>query len=144
MSGPKLTSMIVFGTLSLLFGALFSIGLNGIGTAILVGAIVAGATCAFIWFAQTGRQAFARGFIGLGAVFLIVPVAALSGYGDQIAETSTAVMENGGTFTDEEASMLFLSTIFASAGLLFGMFAGFILVLIGGLMHRNKPTGTAP
>ncbi|UWQ96008.1 hypothetical protein K3728_01830 [Rhodobacteraceae bacterium M385] len=143
MSGPKLTSMIVFGTLSLLFGALFSIGLNGVGTAFVVGVIVAGATCAFIWFAKTGRQAFARGFIGLGAVFLIVPVAALSGYGDQIADTSTAVMANGGAFTDEEASMLFLSTIFASAGLLFGMFAGFILVLIGGLMHRNKPTETA-
>ncbi|WP_341863390.1 hypothetical protein [Gymnodinialimonas sp. 57CJ19] len=144
MTGPKLTSMIVFGTLSLLFGALFSVGLNGVGTAFLVGVIVAGATCAFIWFAKTGRQAFARGFIGLGAVFLIVPVAALSGLGDQLVETSTAVMENGGTFTDEDASMLFLSTLFASAGLLFGMFAGFILVLIGGLMHRNKPAGTAP
>ena len=100
------------------------------------GAIVAALVCAFIWFAKTGRQAFARGFLGLGAVFIIVPVAALSGFGEQVTEASLTALQNGEGLTDEEASTLFLSSIFASAGLIFGMIVGLILVLIGGLMHR--------
>lgn len=136
MTGPKLTSMIVFGALAFLFAILFTIGLNSAFGAIVTGVIVAALTCAFIWFAASGRQTFARGFLSLGAVFIIVPVAALAGFGEQVADTSLVAIQTGGSISEEEASALFLSSIFASAGLVFGIIIGLVLVLIGGLMHR--------
>lgn len=148
MSGPKLTAMILFGALSFVFGFLFTVGLNGAFGALATGAIVAGLTCAFIWFSTTGRHAFARGFLSLGAVFIIVPVAALVGFGEEVAEGTLTAIQNGGSLSEEEASALFLSSIFASAGLVFGIVVGLILVLIGGLMHRRTapetPSETGP
>lgn len=144
MTGPKLTSMIVFGTLSFLFAILFTIGLNSGFGVIMTGLIVTALVCAFIWFAATGRQAFARGFLGLGAVFIIVPIAALAGFGEQLVDTTVTTWEAGGTLTEEEASTLFLSSIFASAGLIFGIIVGLILVLIGGLMHKQAKPDVAP
>lgn len=144
MTGPKLTAMILFGVLSFLFGALFSVGLNGALSAALTGAVVAALTCAFIWFAQTGRHAFARGFLGLGAVFIVVPIAALAGLGELVSDTSIAAWEAGGLLTEQEATDLALSSIFASAGLIFGIVIGLILVLIGGLMHRRTTPATTP
>ena len=141
MTGPKLTAMIVFGLLSFVFGILFTIGLNSTFTALMVGAIVAGLTCAFIYFAKLGRHAFARGFLGLGAVFIVIPVLALVGLGEEVATGTLTSLQTNGTLSEEEASALFLSSIFASAGLVFGMIVGFILVLIGGLVHRvPKPS----
>lgn len=136
MTGPQLTSMIVFGTLSFLFAILFTIGLNSTFGAIATGAIVAAMTCAFIYFAQTGKQGFARGFLALGAVFIIVPIAALAGFGEQVTEASLTVLQPDVNLTEDEAAALFLSSIFASAGLVFGIIIGLILVLVGGLMHR--------
>lgn len=144
MTGPKLTSLILFGALSFVFGFLFTVGLNGMFGGLATGVIVAGLTCAFIWFAKTGRHAFARGFLGLGAVFIIVPVAALAGFGEQVADGTLAAIQTGSSLTDEEASALFLSSIFASAGLVFGMIVGLVLVLIGGLMHRGPAPTSAP
>lgn len=138
LTGPKLTSMIVFGVLTFAFGVLFTIGLNSTFGALMVGAIVAALTCAFIFFANTGRAAFARGFLGLGAVFIVIPVMALVGLGEQVAEGTLTSLQTNGTLSEEEAASLFLSSIMASAGLVFGMVVGFILLLIGGLMHRQK------
>lgn len=137
MTGPKLIAMIIFGTLAFLFGVLFTIGLNSAFGAIIGGVIVAALVCVFIWFAATGQQVFARGFLGLGAVFIIVPVAALLGFGEQMADSSLIALQSGEGFSDEEASALFLSSIFASAGIIFGIIVGLLLVLIGGLMHRT-------
>ncbi|GAB5446965.1 hypothetical protein [Gymnodinialimonas sp.] len=137
MTGPKLTALILFGALSFAFGFLFTVGLNGAFGGLMTGVIVAALTCAFIWFANNGRHAFARGFLGLGAVFIIVPIAALAGFGEQVAEGTLTAIQNGSSLTEEEAGALFLSSIFASAGLVFGIIFGLILVLIGGLMHRS-------
>lgn len=144
MTGPKFTSMIVFGTLSFLSAIMFTIGLNSGFGAVVTGIIVAALVCAFIWFAASGRQAFARGFLGLGAVFIIVPIAALAGFGEQVAEGSLTALQNGESMTEDEASMLIVSSIFASAGLVFGLFVGLILVLIGGLMHKGSTPEPAP
>lgn len=140
MTGPKLTAMILFGALSFTFGAILSLGLNGALSAVATGAFVAALVCAFIWFAKTGRYAFARGFLGLGAVFIIVPIAAIAGLGELVSETSLTTWETGGVLTEEEASALFVSSIVASAGLVFGIVVGLVLVLIGGLMHRPQKT----
>ncbi|MBY4894488.1 hypothetical protein KUL25_17155 [Rhodobacteraceae bacterium N5(2021)] len=137
MTGPKLISMILFGTLAWMFGFLFTVGLSGASGGLLAGVIVAGLSCTFIWFASCGRHAFARGFLSLGAVFIIVPVAGMVGFGEQVAETSVAALQSGEGLTDEEASALFLSSIMAGAGLIFGIIVGLVLVLIGGLMHRR-------
>lgn len=136
MTGSKLTAMIVFGVLSFAFAILFTIGLNSAFGAIVTGFIAAGLTCAFIYFATTGKQGFARGFLALGMVFIIVPIAALAGFGEQVAESSISFLEADGSFSEEETTALVLSSIFASAGLVFGIIVGLILVLIGGLMHR--------
>lgn len=144
MTGPKLTSMILFGALAFVFGILFTIGLNTTFGAIATGVIVAGATCAFIWFARTGRQAFARGFLSLGAVFIIVPIAALAGFGEQVADSTLTALQSDVGLSEDEAASLFLSSVFASAGLVFGMIIGLILVLIGGLMHRTQKTEAQP
>ncbi len=141
MTGPKLTAMIVFGALSFLFAFLFTIGLNSAFGAIATGAIVAGLACAFIYFAKSIKQGFARGFLALGMVFIIVPIAALAGFGDQLAETVLTV-QDGIRITEDETATLMLQSAFATAGLVFGIIVGLILVLIGGLMHRppNTPT----
>lgn len=142
MTGPKLTAMIIFGTLAFLFAILFTIGLiSGFG-AIATGAIVAALTCAFIFYAQTGKHGFARGFLALGAVFIVVPIAALSGLGEQVADASLTIINPDEDLTEDAANALFLSTLFASAGLVFGIIVGLILVLIGGLMHRPATTPT--
>ncbi|MBL4627695.1 MAG: hypothetical protein JKY00_06605 [Roseicyclus sp.] len=141
MTGPKLTAMILFGALAFVFGVAFTIGLNSYFGALVTGAIAAALTCTLIWFAQTGTQAFARGFLALGAVFIIVPIAALSGFGGQIAESTVTALETGEGWSEEFTSALFLTSILASAGLVFGIIVGLILVLIGGLMHRPvRPT----
>lgn len=142
MTGPKLISMILFGALTWVFGFIFTIGLNGAFSAIMTGTIVATLTCVFIWFAGTSQHAFARGFLGLGAVFIIVPVAALMGFGERLAETSLTALETSVALTEEESSALIVSSLLASAGLIFGIFVGLILVLIGGLMHRRKQPET--
>lgn len=144
MTGPKLTALIVFGTLSFVFGALFSIGLSGIISAVVTGAFVAALVCALIWFAKTGRHAFARGFLGLGAVFIIVPLAALIDLGEQIANDALPILQDASALSDQEAAILAMSeftvpSIVASAGIVFGMIVGLILVIIGGLMHLKKP-----
>lgn len=141
MTGSRLTAMILFGTLGGVFGVLFTIGLNSAFAALATGVIVAGMIGAFIWFARSGHHAFARGFLGLGAVFIVVPVAALAGFGEQIADGSIAAIQSGVSMTEAEASALVLSSIFASAGLVFGMVVGLVLILIGGLMHR-RPIAT--
>lgn len=138
MSGPKLTAMIVFGTLSFLFAILFSLGLNGTFEAVATGIVVTALVCVFIWFAKTRRHAFARGFLGLGAVCIIVPFAALAGFGEQVAEESLTALQTGQILSEDEVSLLMISSIFASAGLVFGLIVGLILVLIGGLMHRPE------
>ncbi|QXT39803.1 hypothetical protein [Gymnodinialimonas ceratoperidinii] len=137
MTGPKLFSMIIFGTLAFFFAFLFSIGLNNAFGSLATATIGAALTCAFIWFARSARHAFARGFLGLGAVFIIVPVAALAGFGEQISNGAMASLQSGTSMTEEETSALVLSSVFASAGLVFGLVVGLILILIGGLMHRN-------
>lgn len=144
MTGPKLTAMILFGSLSLLFGFTFTVGLNGAFGALATGVIAAGLTCAFIWYASIGRHAFARGFLSLGAVCIIVPVAALVGFGEQVADGTLTTLQDGGSLSEEEAGMLFVSSILASAGLVLGLIVGLILVLIGGLMHRRPAEAPSP
>lgn len=139
MMGPKRTAMILFGALGGVFGALFAIGLNNAFGALATGVIAAGLTGTFIWFARTGHHAFARGFLGLGAVFIVIPFAVLAGFGAQVAEGSIAAIQSSANVTEEEATALFLSSIFVSAGLVFGIVVGVVLVLIGGLMHRRPP-----
>lgn len=138
MSGPKLTATVVFGTLSFVFGGLFTAGLNGVPVAIIVGLLMAAATATFIFFAGTGRHAFARGFLGLGVVFIVVPIAALAGLGQQVADGTLPVLQGTGQLTEDDAAWLFVSSIVASAGLIFGIVVGLLLVLIGGLMHRKR------
>lgn len=138
MTGPKLTAMILFGALGFLFGFIFSIGLLGGFGALATGLIAAGATCTLIWFADTGKRAFARGFMALGAVFILVPVMALGGWAEQAGNVSLEALTNGTEFTEEQASEFVLTSIFASAGVIFGVVVGLILVLIGGLMHSGK------
>lgn len=138
MTGPKLTALILFCCLSLLFGVLLSIGIVGGLGSIPIGLLAAGATGALIWFAETGRTAFARGFMALGAVFIVVPVVGLGGLGDQLGNAAIQAVEADNTLSEEEISALALRSIFASAGLVFGVVVGLILVLIGGLMHRRS------
>ena len=144
MTGPKLFSMIIFGTLAFFFAFLFTIGLNSAFGSLATATVCAALTCAFIWFAHSARHAFARGFLGLGAVFIIVPIAALAGFGEQISNGAMASLQTGTSMTEEETSALVLSSVFASAGLIFGLIVGLILILIGGLMHRtsNATSGT--
>jgi hypothetical protein len=137
MTGPKLFSMIIFGTLTFFFAYLFSIGLNNAFGSLVTAMVCAALTCAFIWFARSARHAFARGFLGLGAVFIIVPVAALAGFGEQISNGAIASLQTGTSLSEEETGALVLSSVFASAGLIFGWIVGLILILIGGLMHRT-------
>lgn len=140
MTGPKLTALILFGILSLLFAFLFVIGLTSAMTAMLTGLISAAATCTLIWFAETGKRAFARGFLALGAVFVFVPVAGLGAWGEQIADTALVALESAEGLSDDAASSLAITSILASAGLVFGMVFGAILILIGALMHRAPRT----
>jgi hypothetical protein len=142
MSGAKLTAMILFGALAFVFTYLFTVGLTSAATATLSGIVAAAATCALIWFAQTGKHAFARGFLALGAVFICVPVAGLGQWGEEFAASSLQAVETGAGLSDEDYSQFVLTSIFASAGVVLGLVVGAILVLIGALMHR-KPRATA-
>lgn len=144
MTGPKLIAMILFGVLSFFFALMFSVGLNGMGAALVVGLLMAALTCGFIYFATTGRHAFARGFLGLGAVCIIVPIAALSGFGEQVAEGTLPALQTNGALSEEEASIFVVSSIVASAGVVFGMIIGLIFVVIGGLMHLNSTKTATP
>ncbi len=144
MSGPKLTAMILFGALALLFGFLFSVGIVGGIGAFLTGLIAAGGTCALIWFADTGKIAFARGFLALGAVFIVVPIVGLGGLGEQVGDAAVQAIGNETSLSEEEFSALAVQSIFASAGLVFGLIVGLILILIGGLMHRRPAPPPPP
>ena len=140
MTGPKLTAIILFGVLSFAFGALFSLGLNGVLAAIIVGLIMAFGAGVFIYFAKTGRLAFARGFLALGTVCIVVPIAALAGLGEQVANGTLPVLQDTTVLTDHEAVTFTMTefvvpSLVASAGVVFGMLVGLILVIIGGLMH---------
>jgi hypothetical protein len=139
MNGPKLTALMLFGAFAFVFAVLFSIGIVGGIGAILTGLLAAAGTGALIWFAETGKIAFARGFLALGAVFIIVPVVALGGLGEQLGDAAVQAIDTETQLTEDEFNTLALQSIFASAGLVFGMIVGLILVLIGGLMHR-RPT----
>ena len=65
----------------------------------------------------------------------------VSGFGDQISETTLTALETGEGWSEEETGALIFSSILASAGLVFGAVVGAILVLIGGLMHRAPRVG---
>ncbi len=137
MTGPKLTALILFCALSILFGFLLSVGIAGGTVALLVGCLAAAGTGALIWFATTGRIAFARGFLGLGCVLVVVPIITLGGLGEAFTDAAGQAIDPGEVVTDEELSTLALQSIFASAGLVFGLVVGLILILIGGLMHKR-------
>lgn len=139
MTGPKLTALILFGALALLFAFLLSVGLVGGFGAVLTGLLAAAGTAALIWYADTGKTAFARGFLALGAVFIVVPIVGLGGLGEQLGDAAVQAVEGEAALTEDEIGALALQSIFASAGLVFGLIVGMILVLIGGLMHR-RPT----
>ncbi len=139
MTGPKFTALILFDSLAILFGFLLSVGIVGWVGAALVGLIASAGTGALIWFAETGRTAFARGFLALGAVFIVVPIVGLGGLGEQLGDAAVQAVEGEAALTEDEFNALALQSIFASAGLVFGLIVGMILVLIGGLMHR-RPT----
>lgn len=131
MTGQKLTAMMIFGSLSFIFGILFSISLFGVIPSIFVGVFVAVLTAAFIFLAKTNRYAFARGFIGLGVVFLVVPMAAIAALGPSVAD-GTGRMRLDDNWMTETAIV-----VVAFGGLVFGTIIGLVLVLIGGLMHRT-------
>jgi hypothetical protein len=141
MTGPKLTALILFCALAFAFGVLFSIGITGGVGSVLTGVLAAAGTGALIWFAETGKTAFARGFLALGAVFIIVPLVALGGLGEQLGDAAVQAVDTETLLSEDEIGALALRSIFASAGLVFGLIVGMILVLIGGLMHR-RPTST--
>lgn len=140
MTGPKLTAMILFGALSFVFGLLFAGPIVGAFGGLVTAFIVAVGTAALIYFAETGKQAFARGFLALGAVFIVVPVVGLAGLGEQVADVAVQAIEGENAVSEEEFGAIAVTSIFATAGLAFGFIVGLILVLIGGLMHRRPST----
>lgn len=137
MTGPKLTAMILFGCLAFLFTFLFTVGLTSGMTATLAAIVAAAATAVLIRYADTGKRAFARGFMALGAVFIFIPIAAFGAWGEQFANSSAQTLRAGETLSEEVYSELVVTSVFASAGLVMGLFVGAILVLIGALMHRQ-------
>lgn len=140
MTGPKLTALILFDALALLFGFLLSVGIVGWFGALLTAMLASAGTGALIWFADTDKTAFARGFLALGAVFIVVPVVGLAGLGEQWGDAAVQAVGTETTLSEEELSALTLRSVFATAGLAFGLLVGMILVLIGGLMHRRPAT----
>lgn len=138
MAGPKLTAMILFGALALVFGFVLSATIVGTFGGALTGLIAAAGTGVLIRFAETGRTAFARGFLALGAIFIVVPVVGLAGLGEQVGEVATQALEGDRSLGEDEFGALALTSIFASVGLVFGMIFGLILILVGGLMHRRR------
>lgn len=147
MTGPRLTAMILFGALAFVFAFLFAVGLVGGLGALITGLVAAGATGALIHFVDpggSGKRAFGRGFMALGAVFILVPVASLGGWAEQAGDVTLQALTDGTRLTEEEASQFVLTSIFASAGVIFGMIIGLILVLIGGLMQSGKRNVAPP
>ncbi|MEX3017072.1 hypothetical protein [Gymnodinialimonas hymeniacidonis] len=143
MSGPKLTALVLFCALALLFGFILSVGVVGGFGGFLTGVIAAAGTGAFIWFADIGKIAFARGFLALGAVFIVVPIVGLAGLGEQVGDVAVETLTTEQSLTEEQFNQLAITSIFASAGLIFGIVVGLILILIGGLMHK-RPAPPAP
>ncbi|MBF9044535.1 hypothetical protein HKCCE4037_14420 [Rhodobacterales bacterium HKCCE4037] len=144
MTGSKLTALIIFGALALLFGFILSVGIVGGFGAFAVGVICAAGTGALIWFADSGKIAVARGFLGLGAVLIVVPIVGFAGLGEQVSDAAVQAIGNEQTLTDEQLGTLAVQSIFASAGFAFGLIVGLILVLIGGLMHRRPANPPVP
>ncbi|WP_224816863.1 hypothetical protein [Hasllibacter sp. MH4015] len=144
MSGPKLTAMILFGALALVFGFILSATIVGAFGGFLTGLIAAAGVCALIWFADLEKLAFARGFLGLGAVFIVVPIVGLAGLGEQVSEVAVQALETGESVTEDEFGAIAITSIFASAGLVLGMIIGLILILIGGLMHSRARKSAPP
>lgn len=140
LTGPKLVAMILFGFLAFAVTFLFSIGLTSGRTASLSGLVTAGLTSAAILLADDNRRAFARGILGLGAVFVLVPLAVVAQWGEDLATGAT-----GGLSDAERGEILAISVLF-SAGLVFGLVAGGLLLLAGGLLHRRpaRPTPGSP
>jgi len=139
--------MILFGALGFVFAFVFAVGLVGGVGALVTGLVAAAATCALIRFVDpegSSKRAFGRGFMALGAVFILVPVMALGGWAEQAGDASLQALTDGTHFTDEQASAFVLTSILASAGVIFGMVVGLILVLIGGLMQSGKRSVAPP
>ena len=140
MTTHKLFALIIITLLTFAFAWLLSAGVIGIAGGTICGIIVATASAALIYNASTGKRAYARGFLALGATFILVPFVNLFAIGDQVVSNLPALSNGEQALQDE----IFLASFVASAGLIFGLVIGCILVAIGALMHLKPKTAIPP
>jgi vacuolar-type H+-ATPase subunit I/STV1 len=132
MTASRIIAAIFLGLAALVTAFTFAIGTNNMAfTGIL--SILAGAGTAFVALrAPSGRQAWGRGFLGLAATLVVMPMLLASALGEQLeGHTAQTLLDD-----DHAMGQAVVSSMLLGISTLIGFFFGAIALALGLILNR--------